>query len=49
MPPSELPLFTHWETTLHDLLARTRKFPKSVRLTFANRIEGPESVNAGQG
>ncbi|MBM4398611.1 MAG: diversity-generating retroelement protein Avd [Deltaproteobacteria bacterium] len=39
MPPSELPLFTHWDTTLKDLLSRTRKFPKSVRHTFANRIE----------
>lgn len=36
----ELPLFTHWETTLHDLLGRTRKFPKTVRFTFANRIDG---------
>lgn len=39
MPPSELPLFAHWETTLHDLLARTRKFPKNVRFTFTNRID----------
>lgn len=39
MPPSDLPLFAHWETTLHDLLARTRKFPKSVRHTFASRID----------
>jgi hypothetical protein len=35
----ELPLYTSWETTLRDLLARTRKFPKAVRLTFTIRID----------
>ena len=39
IPTSELPLFTHWETALKDLLARTRKFPRSVRHTLTNRIE----------
>ena len=37
---SEVPvLFTHWETTLDDLLDRTLKFPKAVRFTFSGRID----------
>lgn len=34
-----LPLFTHWETTMKDLLLRTAKFPKTVRFTFSGRID----------
>ena len=40
MEHAELPLFTHWERTLKDLLCRTQKFPKAVRFTFTTRIDG---------
>ena len=39
MGDAVLPVLVHWEKTLHDLLGRTRKFPKSVRFTFSNRID----------
>ena len=39
MADTVLPVIVHWEKTLHDLLGRTRKFPKSVRFTFSNRID----------
>ena len=39
MADATLPLLVHWEKTLHDLFGRTRKFPKSVRFTFSNRID----------
>jgi len=39
MPGEELPLYTHWEQLLDDLLDRTMKFPKSVRFTLAGRID----------
>jgi hypothetical protein len=32
-------VFVHWEKTVHDLLARTEKFPKKVRFTFSTRID----------
>ena len=35
----ELKLFQQWEQTLADLLERTSKFPKNVRLTFSIRID----------
>jgi hypothetical protein len=33
-------LLTRWEQVVGDLLDRTAKFPKTVRFTFATRIEG---------
>lgn len=39
MPHDELPLFVLWEKTVGDLLDRTQRFPKSVRFTFASRID----------
>ena len=33
-------LVVHWERSLGDLLDRTASFPKSVRFTFASRIDG---------
>ncbi len=39
MADATLPLLVHWEKTLHDLFGRIRKFPKSVRFTFSNRID----------
>ncbi|MBM4394961.1 MAG: four helix bundle protein, partial [Deltaproteobacteria bacterium] len=39
MPADEVPLFALWETVLHDLLARTAKFPKRVRFTLATRLD----------
>ena len=35
----EVPLFLHWTRFLEWLLPRTGKFPKSVRFTFASRID----------
>ena len=31
--------FVHWEATLGDLFAKTSKFPKSARFTFAVRMD----------
>ena len=39
MPDEELPLYTHWERVLDDLLDRTMKFPKAVRFTLAGRMD----------
>jgi hypothetical protein len=39
MPAEELPLIVHWERVVLDLMDRTQKLPKSVRFTFANRID----------
>ena len=39
METIELPLFTHWERVLGDLLDRTDQFPRSVRFTFSTRIQ----------
>lgn len=39
MADAVLPVIACWERTLHDLLGRTRKFPKRVRFTFADRID----------
>jgi hypothetical protein len=39
MADAVLPVLVQWEKTLHDLLDRTRRFPKSVRFTFSNRID----------
>ena len=39
MATDELPLYTHWEQVLGDLLDRTMKFPKSVRFTLAGRMD----------
>lgn len=39
MTPDAPTLLVHWERTLGDLLDRTQKFPKSVRFTFAARID----------
>ncbi len=39
MADAVLPVISCWERTLHDLLEHTRKFPKRVRFTFANRID----------
>ena len=38
--PDEPALLVHWEKTLGDLLDRTAGFPKSVRFTFAARVDG---------
>ncbi len=35
----ELPLFEHWYKALGDLLDRTAKLPRSVRFTFASRVD----------
>ena len=35
----ELPLFTHWEGALKDILSRTEKFPKKVRFTLSGRMD----------
>ncbi len=32
-------LLVHWERTVGAILDRTQKFPKSVRFSFASRIE----------
>jgi hypothetical protein len=32
-------LLVHWEALVKDLLARTARFPKVVRFTFATRID----------
>ncbi len=37
--PATLPIIQHWERTIHDILARTEKFPKRVRFTFSTRID----------
>lgn len=34
-----LPLFSHWEAALGDLLSRTEKFPKKVRFTLSSRLD----------
>jgi hypothetical protein len=39
MTDAVLPVIAQWERTLHDVLSRTRKFPKRVRFTFSNRID----------
>ena len=39
MTRDPLPLFVHWEKTAGEVLDRTLKFPKSVRFTFAGRID----------
>lgn len=39
MPPSDPVLLVHWEATLRDLFARTRKFPKHLRPTLTQRID----------
>ncbi len=36
---SEPVLLVHWERTLGELLDRTARFPKSVRFTFASRLD----------
>ena len=40
MPADELPLFVQWEATLGEILDRTARFPKAVRFTFGQRIDG---------
>ncbi len=41
MPAPEVPqLLVHWERTVGELLDRTAHFPKAVRFTFAQRIDG---------
>jgi len=39
MTEPSAPVVVYWEETLLDLLARTAKFPKSVRYTFSGRID----------
>ncbi len=39
MAHSELPLIVVWERIAGEVLDRTRQFPKSVRFTFASRID----------
>ena len=39
MADQVLPVVALWERTLHDLLQRTRKFPRNLRYTLANRID----------
>jgi hypothetical protein len=36
---SVLPIISHWERTVRDLLGRTQKFPKRIRFTLSNRID----------
>ena len=36
---TELPLFVQWERSVGQILDQTRKFPKSIRFTFSNRID----------
>lgn len=38
--PPEIPLLLHWETFLEWLLPKTAQLPRSVRYTFAERIQG---------
>jgi len=33
------PIFILWERTVADLLERTARFPKSLRFTFAQRVD----------
>ncbi len=41
MPAPEVPqLLVHWERTVGEVLDRTAHFPKAVRFTFAQRIDG---------
>ena len=39
MPGEELPLYTHWEQVLDDLLDRTMKFPRAVRFILSGRMD----------
>ena len=46
MPAPEVPqLLVHWERTVGELLDRTAHFPKAVRFTFAQRIDGLAQVD----
>ncbi len=38
-PHEDLPIFVHWMSFLEWLLTTTGKFPRSVRFTFASRID----------
>lgn len=40
MAPEVPVLFIHWETVVGEVLDHTEKFPKRVRFTFAQRIDG---------
>lgn len=40
MRQDELPIFVLWESVLGEVLDRTARFPKSVRFTFGQRIDG---------
>lgn len=40
MHQDELPIFVLWESVLGEVLDRTARFPKSVRFTFGQRIDG---------
>jgi hypothetical protein len=40
MAESVAPVVVYWEETLREVLARTAKFPKSIRFTLSSRIDG---------